>query len=252
MTAFIILQPLLYLLVLLLVVKPCGAFMARVYQGERTFLSAALQPLERFIYRVAHIGPNEEMGWKTYAVAVLLFNFAGILLLYLIQRLQAILPLNPQGLIAVPPGLAFNTAVSFVTNTNWQSYSGETTMTYLTQMLGLTVQNFLSAATGMAVLIALVRSFSRQSAKAIGNFWVDTTRSVLYILLPLSLVLAMALVSQGVVQTFNGSSTVHLLQSTHDSGGQIVNEQVIAVGPVASQEAIKQLGTNGGGFFNVN
>jgi K+-transporting ATPase ATPase A chain len=226
--------------------------MARVYQGERTFLSAALQPLERFIYRVAHIGPNEEMGWKTYAVAVLLFNFAGILLLYLIQRLQAILPLNPQGLIAVPPGLAFNTAVSFVTNTNWQSYSGETTMTYLTQMLGLTVQNFLSAATGMAVLIALVRSFSRQSAKAIGNFWVDTTRSVLYILLPLSLVLAMALVSQGVVQTFNGSSTVHLLQSTHDSGGQIVNEQVIAVGPVASQEAIKQLGTNGGGFFNVN
>jgi K+-transporting ATPase ATPase A chain len=252
MTAFIILQPLLYLLVLLLVIKPLGAFMARVYQGERTFLSAALQPLERFIYRVAHIGPNEEMGWKTYAVAVLLFNFAGILLLYLIQRLQAILPLNPQGLIAVPPGLAFNTAVSFVTNTNWQSYSGETTMTYLTQMLGLTVQNFLSAATGMAVLIALVRSFSRQSAKAIGNFWVDTTRSVLYILLPLSLVLAMALVSQGVVQTFNGSSTVHLLQSTHDSGGQIVNEQVIAVGPVASQEAIKQLGTNGGGFFNVN
>jgi len=226
--------------------------MARVYQGERTFLSGVLQPVERFIYRLVRVDVKEEMDWKTYAVALLLFNLVGILLLYFIQRVQGILPLNPQRLGAVPPGLAFNTAISFVTNTNWQNYGGETTMTYLTQMLGLTVQNFLSAATGMAVLVALIRSFSKQSAKAIGNFWVDTTRSILYVLLPLSLVLAVALVSQGVVQTFNGSATASLLQSTHDSSGQIVNEQVIAVGPVASQEAIKQLGTNGGGFFNVN
>jgi K+-transporting ATPase ATPase A chain len=252
MTASVLLQPALYLLVLLLLVKPLGAFMARVYQGERTFLSPVLQPVERFIYRLARINADEEMDWKTYAVAVLLFSFAGILLLYLWQRLQSILPLNPQSLGAVPPGLAFNTAVSFVTNTNWQSYGGETTMSYLTQMVGLTVQNFLSAAMGMVVLIALVRSFARQSARAIGNFWVDTTRSVLYILLPLSLVLALALVSQGVVQTFNGSVDTSFLQSTQDSSGQVINEQVVAVGPAASQIAIKQLGTNGGGFFNVN
>jgi K+-transporting ATPase ATPase A chain len=226
--------------------------MAHVYQGERTFLSPVLQPVERFMYRLARIHADEEMDWKKYAVAVLLFNFLGILLLYLLQRLQSILPLNPQSLGAVPPGLAFNTAVSFVTNTNWQNYGGETTMSYLTQMVGLTVQNFLSAATGMVVLIALVRSFARQSARAIGNFWVDTTRSVLYILLPLSLVLALALVSQGVVQTFNGSVNTSLQQSTYDSGGQVINEQVVAVGPAASQIAIKQLGTNGGGFFNVN
>jgi K+-transporting ATPase ATPase A chain len=252
MTVPILLQLGLYLLVLLLLVKPSGAFMARVYQGERTFLSPVLQPVERFIYRLARIHADEEMDWKTYAIAFLLFNFVGILLLYLIQRLQSILPLNPQSLGAVPPGLAFNTAASFVTNTNWQSYGGETTMSYLTQMAGLTVQNFVSAAVGMAVLIALIRSFARHSAKAIGNFWVDTTRSVLYILLPLALVLALALVSQGVVQTFNGSVNVSLLQSTHDSSSQVINEQVVAVGPAASQIAIKQLGTNGGGFFNVN
>ena len=252
MTVPILLQLGLYLLVLLLLVKPLGAFMARVYQGERTFLAPALQPVERFIYRLARINAAEEMDWKTYAIALLLFNLAGFLLLYLLQRLQSILPLNPQSLGAVPPDLAFNTAVSFVTNTNWQSYSGEATMSYLTQMLGFTVQNFLSAATGMTVLISLIRSFTRQSAKAIGNFWVDTTRSVLYILLPLALVLALALVSQGVVQTFNGSVNVSLLQSTHDSSGQVVNEQAVALGPAASQIAIKELGTNGGGFFNVN
>jgi len=252
MTVSILLQPALYLLVLLLLVKPLGAFMARVYQGEHTFLSPVLQPVERFIYRLARIHADEEMDWKTYGIAFLLLNFVGILLLYLMQRLQSILPLNPQSLGAVSPGLAFNTAVSFVTNTNWQSYSGEATMSYLTQMAGLTVQNFVSAAAGMAVLIALVRSFARHSAKAIGNFWVDTTRSVLYILLPLALVLALALVSQGVVQTFNGSTNAPLLQSTQDLGGQVINEQEIAVGPAASQIAIKQLGTNGGGFFNVN
>jgi K+-transporting ATPase ATPase A chain len=252
MTVSILLQLGLYLLVLLLLVKPLGAYMARVYHGERTFLDPVLRPIERFIYRLARMRADEEMDWKRYAIAMLLFNFVGLVLLYLLQRLQSILPLNPQSLSAVSPGLAFNTAVSFVTNTNWQSYSGETTMSYLTQMLGLTAQNFLSAATGMAVLIALIRSFARQSAKAIGNFWVDATRSILYILLPLSIVLALALVSQGVVQTFNGSVNTSLLQSTHDSSGQAINEQVVAVGPAASQIAIKQLGTNGGGFFNVN
>jgi K+-transporting ATPase ATPase A chain len=252
MTISILLQLGLYLLVLLLLVKPLGSYMAHVYQGERTFLDTVLRPIERFIYRLARIRADEEMDWKRYAIAMLLFNFVGLLLLYLLQRLQSILPLNPQSLSAVPPGLAFNTAVSFVTNTNWQSYSGETTMSYLTQMLGLTAQNFLSAATGMAVLIALIRSFARQSAKAIGSFWVDTTRSILYILLPLAIVLALALVSQGVVQTFNGYENVSLLQSTHDSSGQAINEQVVAVGPAASQIAIKELGTNGGGFFNVN
>jgi K+-transporting ATPase ATPase A chain len=248
----ILLQLGLYLLVLLLLVKPLGAYMARVYQGERTFLSPALRPVERFIYRLARMRADEEMDWKTYAIALLLFNLVGFLLLYLLQRLQSILPLNPQSLGAVPPDLAFNTAVSFVTNTNWQSYSGEATMSYLTQMLGFTVQNFLSAATGMAILMALIRSFTRQSAKAIGNFWVDATRSVLYILLPLSVILALVLVSQGVVQTFDGSANVSLLQSTHDSSGQVINEQVVALGPAASQIAIKELGTNGGGFFNVN
>jgi K+-transporting ATPase ATPase A chain len=252
MTASFLLQPALYLLILLLLVKPLGAFMAHVYQGERTFLSPVLQPIERFVYRLARIHADEEMDWKAYATNLSLFSLAGILLLYLILRLQSILPLNPQHFGAVPPGLAFNTAISFVTNTNWQSYSGETTMSYLTQMVGLTVQNFLSAATGMAIVVAFIRSFARQSAKEIGNFWVDITRSVIYILLPLSLILAVALVSQGVVQTFNGSASASLLQSTQDSSGQIVNEQVIAVGPAASQIAIKQLGTNGGGFFNVN
>jgi K+-transporting ATPase ATPase A chain len=252
MTIPTLLQLGLYLLVLLLLVKPLGTYMARVYQGERTFLTPVLRPVERFIYRLARMHADEETDWKTYAIAMLLFNLVGLLLVYLLQRLQSILPLNPQGLGAVPPDLAFNTAASFVTNTNWQSYSGEATMSYLTQMLGLTVQNFLSAATGMAVLVALIRSFTRQSAKAVGNFWIDMTRSTLYILLPLSLVLALILVSQGVVQTFNGYTNVSMLQSTQDSNGQIVNEQVVALGPAASQIAIKQLGTNGGGFFNVN
>ncbi len=173
-------------------------------------------------------------------------------MLYALQRLQSILPLNPQDLGAVKPDLAFNTAISFNTNTNWQSYGGETTMSYLTQMLGLAVHNFLSAATGMAILMALIRGFVRHSAKTIGNFWVDMTRSVLYILLPLSLILAVILVSQGVVQTFSGSQTATLIQATQDAENQTVTQQVIAVGPVASQIAIKQLGTNGGGFFNVN
>jgi K+-transporting ATPase ATPase A chain len=252
MTIFGWLQIVLYLLILLLLVKVLGAYMARVYQGERTFLSPAVRPIERLIYRIVGMRTDEEMDWKTYAVAMLLFNLAGLLLVYILQRIQSVLPLNPQNLGAVQPDLAFNTAVSFATNTNWQSYSGETTMSYLTQMAGLTVQNFLSAATGMAILVALVRGFMRHSARTIGNFWVDMTRSVLYILLPLSLILAVILVSQGVVQTFSGAQTAALVQPTQDAGGQVVNEQVLAVGTAASQVAIKQLGTNGGGFFNVN
>ena len=252
MTTFAWLQLALYLFILLLLVKPLGSYMARVYEGERTFLSPVVRPVERLIYRIAGSRADEEMDWKTYAVAVLLFNLAGFLLLYGLQRLQSGLPLNPQDLAAVRPDTAFNTAVSFATNTNWQSYSGETTMSYLVQMLGLTVQNFLSAATGMAILIALVRGFVRHSGNTIGNFWTDMTRSTLYILLPLAFVLALALASQGVVQTFHHSQAVSLLQSTQDATGQTVNEQTLAVGPAASQIAIKQLGTNGGGFFNVN
>jgi K+-transporting ATPase ATPase A chain len=252
MTPFIWLQIGLYLIVLLLLVKPLGSFMARVYEGERTFLSPVLSPVERFIYRLIGVKPQEEMDWKTYAFAMLLFSLVGLITLYGLQRLQAILPLNPQNLSAVAPDLSFNTSVSFNSNTNWQSYGGETTMSYLTQMIGLAVHNFLSAAIGMAVLIALIRGFVRHSAQTIGNAWVDMTRSMLYILIPLSLVLAIALVSQGVVQTFSSSQKAQLLQPTQDANGQTVTEQTIAVGPAASQIAIKQLGTNGGGFFNVN
>jgi len=242
----------LYLVVLLLLVKPLGAYMARVFQGERVFLTRVIGPVERFIYRIIGLHSDEEMDWKKYAIVMLVFNLAGLLLIYGLQRLQSALPLNPQDLGAVSPDLSFNTAVSFATNTNWQSYGGESTLSYFVQMVGLTVQNFLSAATGMAILVALVRGFVRHSAKTIGNFWVDMTRSVLYVLIPLSIILAVFLVSQGVVQTLSGSQTVSLVQSTQDASGQAVNQQVIAVGPAAAQVAIKQLGTNGGGFFNVN
>jgi potassium-transporting ATPase potassium-binding subunit len=241
------LQIILYLLVLLLLIKPLGAYMARVFKGERVFLTRAVGSVERFIFRIARVNSDEGMDWRTYALAMLLFNIAGLLLVYLLQRLQGVLPLNPQGLSAVSPDLSFNTAVSFATNTNWQSYGGETTMSYLTQMIGFTVQNFVSAATGMAILVALVRGFVGHSAKTIGNFWVDMTRSVLYVLLPLSILLAVILVSQGVVQTFSGSQQAVLVQATQNTTGQ-----TIAVGPAAAQVAIKQLGTNGGGFFNVN
>jgi K+-transporting ATPase ATPase A chain len=252
MTPFIWLQIALYLVVLLVLAKPLGSFMAKVYQGERTFISPVLSPVERFIYRLIGVNPQEEMDWKTYAFAMLLFSLVGLITLYGLQRLQAILPLNPQNLSAVAPDLSFNTSVSFNTNTNWQSYGGETTMSYLTQMIGLAVHNFTSAAIGMAVLIALIRGFTRHSVKTIGNAWVDMTRSILYILIPLSLILAIVLVSQGVVQTFNASQQAQLLQPLQDASGQTVSTQTIAVGPAASQIAIKQLGTNGGGFFNVN
>ncbi|HMB23747.1 MAG TPA: potassium-transporting ATPase subunit KdpA [Anaerolineales bacterium] len=245
-------QIIFYIVVLLALAKPLGSFMARVYQGERTFLDRVLGPVEQLIYRASGVKPTEEMNWKTYALAVMLFNVLGLLVVYALQRFQAALPLNLQGLDAVTPDSSWNTAVSFATNTNWQGYGGEVTMSYLSQMLGLTVQNFVSAATGMAVLIALIRGLVHHTAKGIGNFWVDLTRTTLYILVPLSFVVALVLVSQGVVQTFSPYKTVTLLQPTTDANGNTVTEQVLAVGPAASQIAIKQLGTNGGGFFNVN
>ncbi len=241
------LQLMIYIGALLLLTRPLGSYMANVYQGEHVFLDRLLGPMERFLYRLSGIDPHHEMMWKSFATAMLLFNAIGLLFVYVLQRFQAVLPLNPQGVGAVSPDSAWNTAVSFASNTNWQGYGGETTMSYLTQMLGLTVQNFVSAATGMAVLVGLIRGLVRQTTKRIGNFWVDVTRSTLYILLPLSLVLGLALVSQGVVQTFSGNRITSLLQPSGAFSGQ-----VIAVGPAASQVAIKQLGTNGGGFFNAN
>ncbi len=242
----------LFFLVLFMLVKPLGAYMAHVYQGERTFLTPLLKPVEDLIYRALGVSMNDEMDWKTYSLAMLLFSFVGLIFVYLLQRIQGILPLNPQNLGAVTPDLAFNTAVSFVTNTNWQSYGGETTLSYLTQMLGLTVQNFVSAATGMAILIALIRGIIRHNARTVGSFWVDLTRNVLYVLMPLSLILSLSLISQGVVQTFSKYQTVDLLQPVKDANGQIISQQILAVGPAASQIAIKELGTNGGGFFNAN
>ncbi len=237
MTANGLLQIGFYFAVLLALAKPLGVYMARVYEGRPS------TRMELLFYRITGVRPDEEMDWKVYALCVLLFSAAGWIFLYALQRLQAVLPLNPAGMAAVTPDSSFNTATSFVTNTNWQGYGGETTMSHLTQMLGLTVQNFVSAAAGMAILAALIRGLVRRNTRTIGNFWVDLTRTTLYILLPLSLVLAVVLVSQGVVQTLSSSRTVSLLE-----GG----EQIQAVGPAASQIAIKQLGTNGGGFFNVN
>ncbi|HKB02671.1 MAG TPA: potassium-transporting ATPase subunit KdpA [Gemmataceae bacterium] len=272
MTTNATVQLVLYLVVLIALVKPLGVYMARVYEGRPCGLDRALGWLERGIYRLAGVDPAREMSWKVYAGTTLLFNGLGFLAVYLLMRLQAVLPLNPQGFPACGPDLSFDTAASFATNTNWQSYGGETTLSYLVQMLGLSVQNFVSAATGMAVLVALIRGIARHSATTIGNFWVDLTRSTLYILLPLSLVLAVALVSQGVIQNFKAYETVPLAQPaeidepvTDDDGKPVVDaegkpvtkkkpvtEQVLPMGPAASQIAIKQLGTNGGGFFNVN
>jgi K+-transporting ATPase ATPase A chain len=252
MNLFSWLQLIFFMVVLNLLAKPLGAFMARVYQGEHTFLDPLLRPVEKLIYHLSGVRPDEEMNWKVYAFAMLFFNGLGLLVVYALQRLQGFLPLNPQGFGAVSPDSSWNTAVSFATNTNWQGYGGETTMSYLTQMLGMTVQNFVSAATGMAIVIAMIRGLVRHTTKTIGNFWVDLTRSVLYILLPLSFVLALLLVSQGVVQTFSQYRTDALLQPTTDASGNSVIKQILAIGPAASQIAIKQLGTNGGGFFNAN
>jgi K+-transporting ATPase ATPase A chain len=245
-------QSFIYLAVLLLLVKPLGIYMARIYEGKPTGINVWLGWLEKLIYRVSGVQPQAGMSWKTYAIAMMLFNVLGIVVVYILQRVQAHLPLNPLVLPAVNQDLAFNTAVSFATNTNWQSYGGETTLSYLTQMLGLTVQNFVSAATGMAILVAVIRGFIQKQVETIGNFWVDLVRSTLYILMPLAIILSLVLVSQGVVQTFKPSEKVNLLQTTKDANGKIISEQTIALGPAASQIAIKQLGTNGGGFFNVN
>ena len=245
-------QTIIFLAVLLLLVKPLGIYMARIYEGKPAGLNVWFGWLEKLIYRVTGVLPEKQMSWKAYAVATMLFNIIGIIVVYLLQRFQAHLLLNPMSLPAVSPDLSFNTAVSFATNTNWQSYGGETTLSYFTQMLGLTVQNFVSAATGMAVLVAFIRGFIGKQIETIGNFWVDLVRSTLYILLPLSLILSLVLVSQGVVQTFKPSVKTAILQPIKDANGKTVSEQTIALGPAASQIAIKQLGTNGGGFFNVN
>jgi K+-transporting ATPase ATPase A chain len=229
---------------LLIVFTPIlGSFMAKVFKGEKNFLTPVFGWLEKLTYRISGINPLEEMSWKTYLFSLLIFNFFGFVIVLGLQLLQSYLPLNPQGLGNVPFHLSFNTAVSFITNTNWQSYAGETTLSYLVQMLGLTVQNFLSAATGIAVILALIRAFTKRQGNSLGNFWADTVRSTLYVLLPLSIILAIVLVSQGVVQTFSSYATASTI------GGA---EQVIPLGPAASQIAIKMLGTNGGGFFNVN
>ncbi len=256
MTLNVWLQFGIYFAVLIATVRPLGRFMAKVYRGEPTLASRALGWCERLIYRLCGLKSDAESSWKEYAVGLLLFNFVGVLAVYGLQRFQHSLPMqatfNPENLAEVGPDLSFNTAASFATNTNWQSYGGETTLSYLTQMLALSVQNFVSAACGMAVLVAMIRGLSRKSAETIGNFWVDLTRSTLYILLPMSTVLALVLVSQGVVQSFRPYRTVSLVEATVDDKNVPVTEQNIPLGPVASQEAIKQLGTNGGGFFNVN
>jgi K+-transporting ATPase ATPase A chain len=231
------------LIVVLLLVKPLGLYMARVFTGERTFLSPVLGPVERGFYALAGVRTDKEQGWLGYAMGVLLFSLVGFVVLYAMLRLQNFLPLNPQGFAGLAPDLAFNTAASFVTNTNWQSYGGETTMSHLSQMLGLTLQNFVSAATGIAVAMALTRAFVRSGMHELGNFWVDLTRATLYVLLPLAIVVALAFVAMGVPQSLDASFVATTLEGA---------QQTIATGPVATQEAIKQLGTNGGGFFNVN
>jgi potassium-transporting ATPase potassium-binding subunit len=268
MTANAWLQLTFYLVVLIALAKPLGAYMAAVYEGRVRFLA----PFERLIYATTRVDPARDMGWREYTMAYLWFNIAGLVAVYVLQRVQGLLPLNPQGFAGVPPDLAFNTAVSFATNTNWQSYGGETTLSYLTQMAALAVQNFVSAAAGMATLAAFVRGFIRVKSGGIGNFWTDLVRGTLYILLPLSIVGAVFLVSQGVVQTFEPYKTVQLVQPVDydnpklDAAGQPLKdekgnavtepakatEQTIPLGPAASQVIIKQLGTNGGGFFNVN
>jgi K+-transporting ATPase ATPase A chain len=243
MTANGWIQIALFSLIILLITRPLGGFMTRVFAGERTVFSPLLRPLERLIYHISGVREDEDQHWTVYAVAMLMFTLAGFATLYLLQRLQGVLPFNPQHLPAVGEHLALNTSISFVTNTNWQSYTPETTMSYLVQMAGLTVHNFVSAATGIALAVALIRGFARRSAKGVGNFWVDLTRTTLYVLLPISIAVALFFVWQGVPQTL--SAYVHAI-------GLEGGKQTIALGPVASQEVIKMLGTNGGGFFNAN
>ena len=243
-------QIILYFVTLLLLAKPLGVYMAAVYENRPVLINRLLAPLEAWVYRFSGVKPEHEMRWKEYAAALLWFNLFGGLAVFALQMLQAYLPLNPQQMNNVSVDSAFNTAVSFITNTNWQGYSGETTMSYLTQMLGLSVQNFVSAATGMAVLVAMIRGFQRRHSETIGNFWTDLTRGILYILIPLSFVLALVLAGQGVVQTFKPYHTLPLVEQVGTATEKTT--QTLALGPAASQVAIKQLGTNGGGFFNAN
>lgn len=243
MTALAFLKTAVYFLLVLAVTKPLGLYMRRVFSGERTFLDPVLGPVERLVYRLVGVDPGKDQDWKAYASSMLIFNVLGIVALYALERLQHLLPLNPDRLPALKPALAWNTAISFVTNTNWQAYTGEATMSHLTQMAGLAVQSFLSAATGLAIAVAVIRGIARAESRTIGSFWVDLTRSTLYVLLPISLVAAVVLLSQGVVQSFSPKVTVSSLAGATQS---------IPQGPVASQEAIKALGTNGGGFFNAN
>lgn len=254
------LQIVLYLVIVLALVKPLGWYIAQIYQGKLNI--PVISHLERFIYRLSGIKPTQEMNWTSYLVAMLFFNLLGVIVVYFIQRSQAYLPLNPQGFPNVTPQLAFNTAISFVTNTNWQAYAGETTLSYLTQMFALTVQNFLSAATGMCLLVAFIRGLIRHESKNLGNYWVDLVRGTLYLFIPLAFVFSIFLASQGVIQNFNPNVTANLVQkinyqepatdASHKAQVKVIDTQVIPMGPVASQVSIKQLGTNGGGYFNAN
>lgn len=248
----VILQIIIYTVILVLLAIPLGRYMGKVFLGEKVFLSPIVRPIEKFLYRILKIDEEKGMGWKQYTASVLMFNLLGFIVVYLLQIFQKYLPLNPEGIGNVPADLAFNTATSFATNTNWQAYSGESQLSYLTQMLGLSVQNFLSAAVGIAVLVAVIRGFMKRKSKEIGNFWVDLTKSLLYILLPLSIVVSLFLVSQGVVQNFNKYQEVKLIDPYTLEDGTVIDTQIIPGGPAASQIAIKQLGTNGGGFFGVN
>src|SRR6202040_2941964 len=249
-----------FLLVVLALTKPLGVFMAKVFNREKTFLDFALRPIERLIYRVTGVQEKREMAWTEYTYAMLLFSGVSMVLLYLIERIQKWLPFNPQKLTNLEPGLAWGTAASFTTNTNWQAYVPETTMSYLTQMAGLAYHNFVSAAVGIVLAIAVVRGIARKETNKLGNFWVDTTRCLLWVLLPICLVGSLALVSEGVVQNLKPYTTVELIepQTVQVIGAdgkittQTVSQQVIAQGPVASQEVIKEFGTNGGGFFGAN
>jgi K+-transporting ATPase ATPase A chain len=252
MTTASVAQLILYVALLTAICIPVGAYMARVYEGTNRWTQAVLGPVERLIYRAMRVDPAEDQPWTRYAMGVLWFSLFAVLFVYGLERLQHALPLDPQGFPNVPPGVAWNTAVSFTTNTNWQAYGGETTMSHLVQMAALAVQNFMSAAVGIAVVVAMIRGFTRRHADGIGNFWVDVTRTTLYILIPFSIAFALYLVFAGIPQTFHASASAQLLQSFHAADGTLVDHQGIALGPVASQIAIKMLGTNGGGYYNAN
>ncbi|WP_105176203.1 potassium-transporting ATPase subunit KdpA [Clostridium cagae] len=248
----LVLQYGLYILILVVLAIPLGNYIGKIMNGEKVFLSKILTPCENFIYKILHIDKDEDMSWKKYSFSVLAFSIISLIVLFLLHIFQGFLPLNPEKVSGTSWDLAFNNAISFVTNTNWQGYSGESSLSYFTQMMGLTVQNFVSAAVGISVLFALIRGFIRVKQKGIGNFWIDITRTVLYILIPLSIVVSLALVSQGVVQNFKQYETVSLLEPITLEDGTIVTEEVVPLGPAASQIAIKQLGTNGGGFMGTN